>query len=512
MGAMEQHELEMTISRLRRQGSDDALIEAKTCDGGLPRDVWESVSAFANTGGGTILLGVDERHGFHPASGFDLEKVRDQFVSGIGDGGRDNTLLANPPRYSMQRLEFEGTQLLAIEVLQNDVLNKPCFILRRGIQGGSYKRVDDKDIQLSPTEVYELQNALVPSGADARLVTDATMGDLDEDGLALGLARVRSSRARALRGTDSLDQECRRLGIADEGHPSLAGLLCFGVYPQQFFRSFVVDVAVHAGTRKAMPGLPRFLDREVCEGTVLECVEDAVTAVVRNLRTRSYVEGTGRYDVLEIPEEVIREAIANAVVHREYGEFFCGQPVSVDVFSDRIVVTSPGGLWGGKTLDSLGDGVTRCRNDLLMKLLRMTSVGGDGPFIAEGQGSGIPMMREEMRAAGLPEPEFSTDIDLFRVTLWRPGGRRTEGVRIRLSMRSPSEQAVLSSISSTVPRSARDISKETGLSLATVRVHLKKLVDAGVIIPTAGQRSKNRRYLLHDGASAQTDLVWDVRG
>ena len=72
-------------------------------------------------------------------------------------------------------------------------------------------------------------------------------------------------------------------------------------------------------------------------------ISDAVAAVAKNLRRTSTVQGVSRVDSLEIPEEVLREAIANAVIHREYGDRFCGQSIAVDVFDDRIEVTNPGG-------------------------------------------------------------------------------------------------------------------------------------------------------------------------
>ena len=75
------------IGRLRRYGTDDARCEAKSCSGRLSSDVWESVSAFANTLGRLILLSLDERRGFALAERFDLDKVRDPFIEGMGEGG-----------------------------------------------------------------------------------------------------------------------------------------------------------------------------------------------------------------------------------------------------------------------------------------------------------------------------------------------------------------------------------------------------------------------------------------
>lgn len=121
-----------------------------------------------------------------------------------------------------------------------------------------------------------------------------------------------------------------------------------GTYPQQFYPKLFIDVAVHAGTQKGMAGSLRFMDRTICEGTLGEMISDAVAAVAKNLRRTSTVQGVSRVDSLEIPEEVLREAIANAVIHREYGDRFCGQSIAVDVFDDRAEVTNPGRPLRGK--------------------------------------------------------------------------------------------------------------------------------------------------------------------
>ena len=103
---IDRKEVICTINRLRSQGKDDACCEAKACTHSLSADVWETVSAFANTHSGISLLGVDERHGFEPCPGFDTSRVIDQFVEGIGDGSPSGAHLANPPRYELARLEM----------------------------------------------------------------------------------------------------------------------------------------------------------------------------------------------------------------------------------------------------------------------------------------------------------------------------------------------------------------------------------------------------------------------
>ncbi|MFU0517042.1 ATP-binding protein [Gardnerella pickettii] len=409
------------IERLRMQKTDDSNYEAKSCDAKLSVSVWETVSAFANTNGGTLLLGLDESNDFSPTKNFDINKVRDQFIEGIGDGGVNGARLTYPPRYDLERVIVDNNyQILAIKIYENTADKKPCYITAKGSKGGSYKRVDDKDIRMSNDEVYEIENALRPSDMDLSIVKEATKSDLNKDLIENLIARRANSKA--LRGTTTEEEKLTRLNITDkQGRVRMAGLLALGNYPQQFFPRLFIDVTAHAGTEKSSTGVQRFIDREECSGAISEMIEDAVNAVIKNLRVSTFINGVERIEESEIPREVLREAIANAVIHREYHEYFQGQPVSVDIFPDRIVITNPGGLWGGKTLDNIDDGESKCRNSALMQLAQYTPIEanriGAGPV--EGQGSGIAFMINEMQAWSLPKPQFIPKLGSFSVILQR---------------------------------------------------------------------------------------------
>lgn len=417
---MEPDQLDVVVARLRSQATDDAECEVKACGGGLGANVWDTVSAFANTHGGWLLLGLDEPSGFTPTKGFNLDRVRDQFVEGIGDGGSGGRL-AMPPAYEMERHLVDGAPVLLIWVAENDVGTKPCHVKAKGVQGGGYKRVDDKDIKLSPTEIFEMQRALTPQESDRTPIPEADVADLDPVLIDKLLALKRGSKA--LRGAaDRTAQLARLNATTKDGVVRLAGLVVAGTYPQQFLPRLLIDVAVHPANEKSMPGVKvRFVDRVACEGPLPEAIDQAVQAVARNLRTYSVVEGTAREDHLEIPREVLRETIANAVVHREYHEMFRGQPVTVDVFPDRVVVTNPGGLWGGKTLENLDDGTSRCRNQTLMQLLQSVPFQSGAGLTIEGQGGGVKLMIHEMEAHALDRPRFRATADQVTVELRRHG-------------------------------------------------------------------------------------------
>ena len=482
---MQDQDLVPIVAKLRKQHTDDENVEVKACAQEITKKLWESVSSFANTSGGLILLGLDENEDFSPVRSFAIDRVLDQFVTGIGDGDPTGARIVHPPVYHLHRLSFEGSPVLAIEIEELGVDGKPCYIAGRGAVGGSYKRVDDKDIKLSPAEVYSLTNYLVPSHADRRSVEFASEADLSPEIVNALLERQRDSRA--LRGTKTRAEKLSRLGIVNgDGGISLAGLLTCGNYPQQFFPRLIVDVTVHPGLRKSDPSSEmRFVDREICEGSVGEVIDSAYRAVVRNLRTYSVVRGAGRTDILEIPGEVIREAIANAIVHREYGEYFEGEAVSVDIYPDRIEIANPGGLWGGKTKENIGDGTSVCRNAVLMRLVSMMPLPGGEGMPVEGNGSGVPLMRSAMASRALAEPEFDPQIDRFRVVLGRGGTEIAENRRWLSHAFSRSLGAHERAIAVIVRREGRStvssIRSQLGIDSDEIRDAFQSLVDDGLL-------------------------------
>ena len=485
---MNESELANLLESLRRMGSDDFNVEVKESATTLSRDVWETVSAFANTAGGIIVLGVSERAGFVPVENFETEKVLNQFVAGMGDaGGRGK--LANPPKYTIERMELQGTIVLVITIEELDPASKPCYVIERGAQGGSYKRIDDKDVPLSSTEVLSLSSYERTRPSDRDAVPGAGVGD--EALIDRTIDRAFSLTPRAMRGAPDKKTKLERLNIFDsQGNVTKAGLLTVGTYPQQFYPKLFIDVAVHAGTQKGTAGSLRFMDRTICEGTLGEMISDAVAAVAKNLHRTSTVKGVSRTDSLEIPEEVLREAIANAVIHREYGDRFCGQSIAVDVFDDRIEVTNPGGLYGGKTRENLFDGSSRCRNATLVKLMSIVPLPDGAGSPAEGDGSGIPMMIDAMRAHGLAEPLFCPGFDRFKVVLYRS---KVEPV-------DHGGDLIMTALKHYDELGTRELAERTGLTISQVRSRVNALIAQGELEPTAPATSRNRKYRLTERA------------
>ena len=172
-----------------------------------------------------------------------------------------------------------------------------------------------------------------------------------------------------------------------------AGVLLFAKNVRHFFPQAYITCLLARGTDKV-----HILDRKDFDGGIVADIEDALRFVERNTRVAYRIERLRREEIPEYPMAALREAITNAVMHRDW--FNEGANVFVEIYSDRIEVSNPGGLPKGMLPSDLGHKSVR-RNPLIADLLHRIE------FI-EKAGTGIKRMREEARKYGSPEPKFET--------------------------------------------------------------------------------------------------------
>lgn len=416
-----------TVSRLRRQGSDDANVEVKKGAGGVSKDVWSTISAFANsTSGGQIIFGLEEQSGFRLTPNFQPVSITDAVVTGLGDQDRAAAKVRPQPPYRIQTVPLDDSRVVVLDIEPLTPLNSdsagPCYVVSQGRVNGAYKRVADQNQKLSDYEFYNLFSRWTPRPVDRDPINGMTTDDLDENLVLSLFQNVRASGSRALDRTENNEQKFARLSVINrDGSVTLAGGLSLGQYPQQFYPRLVIDVTVHPLETKEVIGQTRFLDRKVCDGPIPYMIQDAIFRVRSNLKTIRIVRGSHGTDEPEIPEDVLREAITNAVMHRDYSHFSQGERISVDVYPDRVEITSPGALIADRTTENIGDGHSVTRNTALANLLRVTPIPEHRGVIAETQGGGIPKMKAGMRQQGLPQPKFDVDVSSVKVTLHRHG-------------------------------------------------------------------------------------------
>ncbi len=403
------------VDELRRIGVETARTEVKAATGGCPTSVRDTLSAFANTSGGTILLGVDDAT-FQPVA-VDASRIRDALA---GMAANDMT---PPVRGEISIEQIDGDHpVVVMEVPEIAPEEKPCYITTRGKYGGSFIRVDEGDRRLTDYEVDRLTEQRTQPTYDREPVPDATMDDLDPTAVAALITRMQQRQPRAFAGLDT--ESClRRLNVVCFDHgilrPTLAGLLTFGTYPQQFHPQLGMSVVVHptvvSGDTGAMG--ERFTDNQTVDGSLAEMVERALEILVRHMSRASVVEAHGRTDRLEYPLGVVRELLVNAVMHRDYSPGARGTQVQVELFPDRLVVRSPGGFYGPVDPTRFGQpDVSSSRNTVLARLLSESPT-SDGRMLAENRGSGIPTIFRQLNRAGMLPPDFDGNLTRVQVTV-----------------------------------------------------------------------------------------------
>jgi ATP-dependent DNA helicase RecG len=401
---MTSEELAELIEMLRRRGTDLEYVEAKRAARALPRRLWETLSAFANQrGGGVVILGLDENQGLAAVGVEDVGKVQADLASACDQ-------MEPPLRPLIGVHDFERRQLVVAEIPEVPLEQKPCYYRGSGLYTGSFVRVADGDRQMSQYEVHLLLESRGQPRHDLEIVEGASREDLDDDLLRTLVNRVRRRRAR-LAGL-SEDELFRQLHVVEaEGQVTLAGLLCFARHPQRWFPSLTITFVHYAGTKADEPGPrgERFLDNRRFDGPLTIALDDALQTLVGAMKKRSLIQGLIREEIPEYPPEAVREALVNAVAHRDYSSLARGSHVQVQMYQNRLEVQNPGGLFGPVNEDNLGEpGVQAARNQHLIQLLEDL-----GP--AENRGSGIVTMMRAVREAQMSPPEFEDRRTYFRV-------------------------------------------------------------------------------------------------
>lgn len=412
-------ELTEIVARLRATGVEFEDVEVKRAAGGLPQSLTNTMSAFANTRGGLIILGLDEASGFAATGVDNPAALRDELAT----VARSKLTPALSPSIDIAQVDEKTLVVADIEPLPPS--QQPCYVTARGLYNGAFVRVGDSDQRLTSYEIDRLRENAGQPRWDEDPVVQATMKDLDRSATLHLIETATRNSPRALGGL-SEQESLTRLGVLvphDERLvPSLAGLLSVGRYPQQFFPQLMITLAVYPNSDPTLPGARgvRFLDSVTVAGPIPTMVTDTLYAVQRNLQVASRIVGAGREELWEIEPEVIREAVVNALMHRDYSPQSRGTQIQVEIFPDRLTVTSPGGLFGNVRLETLGEARTSSsRNARLAALLQEAGDPVTGRPVSENRGSGISMMISSVRRDTGLVPLFASTLDDFRVTIPR---------------------------------------------------------------------------------------------
>jgi ATP-dependent DNA helicase RecG len=279
----------------------------------------------------------------------------------------------------------------------------------------------------------------------------------------------------------TLDLLYRRGCLAKESstfRPTVSGLLLFGREPQRLLPSAEILLARYSG--KEMSDV--FL-RETARGPLPEQIRAAEGFVVANMRKGARIGDLMREERSEYPVPAVREAIVNAVAHRDYA--IRGEEIRVLMFTDRIEVYSPGRLPGHITVDNIAD-ERFARNEVIVQVL--TDLG-----FVERLGYGIDRIIRLMREAGLSKPKFEETANGFRLTLLGAGDKfavagldRARVRQLPLNERQEAALKLLEEKQRITNREYRELAPD--VSEETIRRDLAEMVEAGLLLKMGDKR------------------------
>lgn len=390
-----------------KQKAEGQTLEVKAAHVDCPKRLYDTLSSFSNQdAGGIILFGLNEQTGFAPVGVYDLQDLQKKITEQCNQ-------MEPPVRAVFTTAEIDGVPICAAEIPGLDLSERPCYYKGAGRVDGAYVRVGDADLKMTDYELYSFEAFRKHLHDDERPIERASLGMLDMDALKDYVRKKRVERPKFARLND--EQAYEMLQLTKDGVPTLAAIMNFGLYPQGYLPQLAITAIVVPGTQigDVADDDARFIDNKRIEGTLTDMLEEAMAFCVRNMKTRTIIDlNTGKHvNKTEYPRGAIREAILNALIHRDYSHHTEGTPIQINFFTDRLEIHSPGSLYGRMTVEQLGIARLDQRNPALA-VMAETLLG------AENRYSGIPTIRREMAEYGLPEPVFQNRRNEFVVILY----------------------------------------------------------------------------------------------
>lgn len=403
---MQVEALKKMVSDIKNIKAETQTIELKSATKGCPTRLFDTLSSFSNQDeGGIIIFGVDETDNYAITGVYDAQDLQKKVTEQCKQ-------MEPPVRALFTVCEVNGKTIVSAEIPGVDISERPVFYKGVGRIKGSYIRIGECDELMSEYEIYSYEAFRKRIRDDIRIVENGKFNLINEKRMNYYLTAVKTER-KNLADNVSEKEILDLMGITNEGVPTLAGVMTFSKYPQAYFPQLCITAVSLPGTEQGTVGDDgeRFLDNKRITGAIPDMLEEAVEFVRKNSRTKTIINDKGqRVDKPEYPIKAVREAILNALVHRDYSVHTENVPIRIEMYRDRMEIINSGGLYGKISIDALGKVRPETRNAVLANMLELL-------HITENRYSGIPTMRNEFANAGLPAPLFSAVHGEFKVLM-----------------------------------------------------------------------------------------------
>lgn len=472
---MQAEALKKLVFDIQKLKTEKQTVELKSAEKGCPTRLYDTLSSFSNQDeGGVIIFGIDENDKYEIKGVYDPQDLQKKVTEQCKQ-------MEPIVRALFTVCDIEDKVVVSAEIPGVDITERPVFYKGVGRIRGSYIRVGESDEPMSEYEVYSYEVFRKRIHDDIRTVDEAKLQLLDKKRLNDYLTMVKQER-RNLSENVSNEEILELMAVTACNVPTLAGVMTFSKYPQTYFPQLCITAVCLPGTEMGTAGESgeRFIDNKRITGAIPDMLEEAVEFVRKNSRTKTIIDDNGkRKDKPEYPIKAVREAILNALVHRDYSLHTENTPIRIEMYRDRMEVINSGGLYGKISINALGKVHPETRNAALANMLELLK-------ITENRYSGIPTMRSEFIQAGLPVPIFSVVHGEFKVVMKNDCYKEN----------TTSEKAILDFCS--IPRSRAELIEFTGKSRTYTMISLvAPLVSAGKLKMTLPDKPKSskQRYI-----------------
>lgn len=424
-----------------------------------PRELARTVVAMANAEGGLVVIGLHDG-------------APDRLTAGQVNGWRQAHLDFARPPVRVQAHEATGEwgqdphTMLILEVSPSEqVVATPADEV--------FLRVGDEDRRLTFDQRRELLFDKGQAQFEATLVEGANEADLDPDAL--------GAYVDAVGGSDRMRTLAARSLVGPTGAIRVAAVIGFARQPDQWLPQHVVRVIRYRGTHRLVGERQNIAADRRFSAPLDPLITSVRDAIREDLPTRRALTARGRFEnVGLIPEPVWLEAVVNAVIHRSYSN--AGDHIRIEIFDDALRVESPGRFPGVADLSDPMKVPRFARNPRIARLASDLRFGQE-------LGEGLRRMFEEMRLAGLVEPQFHQTAGSVQVVL---SGRQVDA---HLEARLPRQaRGLMQAIREQDRPSTGDLVLATGSSRPVVIKALNALVDEGLVERVGGPRNDPRAY------------------
>ena len=478
---MTTEELMEKLELIQKMKCETSTLEIKSAEQGCPQRLYDTLSSFSNQDdGGIIIFGVDERHGYKEVGVYDPQDIQKKI--------NEQCLQMEPVvRPLLTVLEKNNKFFVSAEIPSADITERPVFYQGKGRMKGSYTRVGDSDEPMTEYEVYSYEAYRKKYQDDIRAIDRVSFASLDQKLLEQYIELLKKGKPRLAAIPDEEIYEL--MSIKRDDRITLSAVMNFCPYPQAYFPQLCIIATVVPGTEVGTIGDQgeRFTDNQRIEGNISDMLDGAMQFVNRNMRIKTIINPhTGkREDRPDYPITAVREAVLNALVHRDYSIHTEGMPIQLIMYEDRMEIRNPGGIYGRIKIDQLGKVQPDTRNPVIASELEVLKV-------TENRYSGIPTIRRMMQEYDLQQPEFLDERGSFIVKLYK------SVIEQKVDEMEEVDNRELILFCKT-PRTRKEICDYLGLNSVTyaIQTRVMPLVEKGIIKMSIPEKPKSPKQLFY---------------